>query len=161
MRCETLLFMASRAQLVGKVISPALQRGDTVLCDRFVSATCAYQAAAGVDPRGVIELARYAIGETWPDVTVVVDVPPELGFERTGRAPAGRRAPNHSGQRMMFPDVHTDAMESRPMEFHRRVRKLFSELPSIYPRPVVLVDGAGSVDQVHARVSEALDHALG
>jgi len=160
-RCEMLLFMASRAQLVAKVIEPALSRSDTVLCDRFVSATCAYQAAAGIDPKTVIEMARYAIGTRWPDVTVVIDVPPELGFERTGRAPGARRTSGQAGQRMMFADAHMDAMEARPLEFHRRVRKLFTELPAIYPRPVVIVDGVGSVDEVHARVLEALERALG
>lgn len=82
-RCETLLFMASRAQLVGRVIEPALRRGEAVICDRFVSATCAYQGAAGYDMGQIIELARFAIGRTWPDVTIVVDVPPELGFRTT------------------------------------------------------------------------------
>ncbi len=158
-RCEALLFMASRAQLVSAVIRPALARGEAVLCDRFVSATCAYQGAAGVDPKTVIDLARYAIGETWPDLTIVVDVPPELGFERTGRTPGGKRAAN-VGQRMMFPDVHTDAIEARPLEFHRRVRKLFADLPAYYPRPVAIVDGCGSKDHVHARVVEAIVRAM-
>ncbi|MHC4235874.1 MAG: dTMP kinase [Planctomycetota bacterium] len=60
-RCETMLFMASRAQLVGELIEPALADGKIVLCDRFVSATCAYQGAQGYDIRRVIEVAPYAI----------------------------------------------------------------------------------------------------
>ena len=155
-RCETLLFMASRAQLCGKVIAPALAAGHTVLCDRFVSATCAYQGAAGYDPRRVIRVAEFAIDNLWPDATVIIDVPVEMGFDRTGRQPAIRRAPL-KGQQMMFHDVHTDAMESRPVEFHRRVRQLFLDLGRFYPRPVITVDGAGSVDEVHGRVIAALE----
>lgn len=158
--CEALLFMASRAQLAGQVIRPALAAGHTVLCDRFISATCAYQGAAGYDPKRVLELAKYAIDDTWPDMTVIIDVPPEMGFERTGR-PMGVKRPAHAGQRMMFPDVHTDAMESRPLEFHRRVRGLFLELANIYPRPVTVVSGEGSIGDVHRRVLEALERALG
>ena len=160
-RCETLLFMASRAQLVAEVIDPALARGDTVLCDRFVSATCAYQGAAGFDPQAVIRLAEFAIGDRWPDLTLIVDVPPEVGFARTGRSPGGRRGARDVGQRMMFADAHTDAMEARPLEFHQRVRQAFAALPAVYPRPVMTVDGQGSVDDVHARVLEAIDRALG
>lgn len=157
--CETLLFMASRAQLIARVVRPALARGEAVLCDRFVSATCAYQGAAGFDPRRVIEVAQFAIGNTWPDATVIVDVPPELGFERTGRAAtAGRR--RDPGQRMMFDDVHVDAMEARPLEFHRRVRTLFGELHGYYPAPVVTVDGSRTPEAVHAEVLAAIERVL-
>ena len=78
--CETLLFMASRAQLVAEVIRPALTVGKTVLCDRFVTSTCAYQGAAGYDPKRIIDLARMAIGDCWPDVTIILDVDVEEGF---------------------------------------------------------------------------------
>jgi len=60
---------------------------------------------------------------------------------------------------MLFHDVQTDAMEARPLEFHQRVRDLFLELPSYYPAPVTIVDGNGSVEEVHARVLEAIEHA--
>ncbi len=84
-QCETLLFMASRAQLVREVVRPAMRQGHVVLCDRFVSSTCAYQVAAGDEVGTIIELARYAIGETWPGLTLVLDVPVEVGFARIGR----------------------------------------------------------------------------
>ena len=73
-QCEALLFMASRAQLVGQVIQPAIKQHKVVLCDRFVSATCAYQGAAGHDMQRIIDLAPYAIGKTWRDLTIVLDV---------------------------------------------------------------------------------------
>lgn len=159
-RCETFLFMASRAQLCGELIEPALRRGETVLCDRFISSTCCYQAAAGYDAKRVIELGRFAVGETWPAVTIVLDLPPEVGFERTGRTPRSlRRDKDLHGQHMMFHDAHTDAMESRPLDFHRRVRQLFLELGACYPRPVAHVDATGPAADVFARVIQTIEHA--
>lgn len=138
--CEAALFMASRAQLASEVIRPALAAGKTVLCDRFVSATCAYQGAAGVDPRRVIELARVVLGDFWPNLTVVLDLPPEAGLARNHQRPV-------------------DAMESRPIDFHRRVRAIFNELPAYYPRPMTIVDASADVDAVYARVLGALQSA--
>jgi len=156
--CETMLFMASRAQLVAEVIKPALAKGQTVLCDRFVSSTCAYQGAAGFDPRRVLELARFAIGECWPDVTVLLDVDPTEGFNRIGRKKhhAGTHRRKDAGQRQLIDGGRPDAMEARSLEFHRRVREMFLELPAIYPRPVLTVAGGGSTEDVFQRVLEAL-----
>ena len=162
-RCESLLFMASRAQLTREVIDPALAKGAACICDRYVSATCAYQGAAGFDPQKVIALARFAINDTWPHLTIILDVPPETGFKRTGRKTKTARKRNSAGAQghpTLFHDVDTDAMEARPLEFHERVRELFLQLPTIYPAPVVIVDGAGSVEEVQTRVMEALTHAL-
>jgi dTMP kinase len=162
-RCEALLFMASRAQLAREVITPALSKQAACICDRYVSATCAYQGAAGFDPKKVVELARFAIGDTWPDLTVVIDLPPKAGFERTGRksgAARKRSSAGAQGQPTLFHDVHTDAMEARPLEFHKRVREMFQALPSYYPAPVTIVDGAGAVEEVHARVMKALADAV-
>ncbi len=162
-RCETFLFMASRAQLVGEVIEPALAAGKTVLCDRFISATCAYQGAAGYDPRRVVEVGRYAVGDTWPHLTVVVDLPVEEGFRRTGRKPhhvGKNRKRRATGEQSLFADDQVDAMEARPLEFHRRVRENFRALEAVYPKPVVLVDGDADPDTVHARVVEAIERAV-
>jgi dTMP kinase len=141
-RCEALLFMASRAQLMAEVIAPALARGDVVLCDRFVSATCAYQGAAGADQAGIIELARYAIGDRWPDLTILLDVPCDLG--------ARRRA-----------DQPDDAMEARPSDFHERVRQRFNALGEAYPSPIARVDASADPDAVHLEVLEALAARFG
>jgi dTMP kinase len=157
--CETLLFMASRAQLVAEVIRPALQAGQTVLCDRFISATCAYQGAAGMPVEDVIALGRHAVGETWPDLTIILDLPPEVGFERTGRKPQLTNKKVAAGQLAMFDDAMPDAMERRPFDFHRRVRELFRTLPETYPRPVVIVDADRDADAVWQDVQEALKHA--
>lgn len=131
-------------QLIGEVIGPAVRAGKTVICDRFISATCAYQGAAGYDVRKIIELGRFAVGETWPQLTLILDVPAAEGLER-----AGRRQGQAGGARH-------DAMESRPIEFHRRVRDIFVRLPGDYPGRVEIIDGAGMPDEVHARVMEVL-----
>jgi dTMP kinase len=159
-RCETFLFMASRAQLVKQVIAPALMAGKTCLGDRFVSATCAYQGAAGFDARRIVELARFAIDDVWPQLTIVLDVPVSAGLERTKR-PVNAKRGESGGDRhpTLFHDVHPDAMESRPIDFHKRVRELFLELPKFYPAPVAVVDGVGTVDQVQARVMETIARA--
>lgn len=159
--CETLLFMASRAQLVAEVIKPALAVGKTVLCDRFVTSTCVYQGAAGYDPRRVIELARFAIGDCFPHATVIFDLDAEEGFARIGRKAhhAGRNRKNE-GAGVLFAGAKTDAMEARSLDFHRRVRRMFLEVHAYYPTPVVTVEAQGDVDAVHLRVVEALQRVL-
>ena len=134
-RCETLLFMASRAQLVAEVIRPALAAGHLVLCDRFISATCAYQGAAGYDHEAILELGRHAVGTTWPALTFVLDVPPEVGSKRL----QGRHA---------APAKNLDAMERRPRSFHEQVRANFLALPGRYPAPVEIVDASAPAEQV-------------
>jgi dTMP kinase len=158
--CETLLFMASRAQLVAEVVRPALAAGRTVLCDRFISATCAYQVAAGFPRDKVLELARQAVGQTWPDLTIVLDLPPEIGFERIGRKPNQAARGRGGGQVSLFEGTAPDAMERRPLEFHRRVRELFRELPQVYPAPVVLVDAARAPEIVRAEIQEVVRRAF-
>jgi len=159
-RCETLLFMASRAQLVRDVVRPALAKKATCVCDRFVSATCAYQGAAGADVKAILELAKYAVGDCWPHLTVVIDLPVEVGFDRTGRKPGPRKKAGGEGQFRLFHDTHEDAMEARPLDFHQNVRQRFLELSTYYPAPVAVVDGHGSVEEVRTRVMDALAHAF-
>ena len=168
-RCETLLFMASRAQLVGEIVEPALAQGKVVLCDRFVSATCAYQGAAGYDIKWIIDLAPFAVFKTWPDLTVVLDIDIDTGFKRTGRKPqhAGRNRRRSSGQHSMFDDARTDAMEARPLEFHRKVRQIFLDLQNTpphqsrhnYPGPVTVVKttDSDSPQQTQQEVARLID----
>lgn len=159
-RCETLLFMASRAQLVAEVIDPALADGAVVLGDRFISSTYAYQGAAGYDSTRLLELANLAVGDTWPDLTLILDVPVEVGFERTGRKPhhvGVNRTNNVQNQGELFLGSSVDAMEARPLDFHRRVREIFCSLPGMYPKPVHVIDGLGDLQDVHQRVLELIE----
>lgn len=158
--CEALLFMASRAQLVAEVVRPALAAGHVVLCDRFISATCAYQVAAGFPRERVLELARFAIGETWPELTLVLDVPAEIGITRAHQRAADIKAQCDADAPELPAEAVPDAMEMRSAEFHRRVRELFLELPGVYPGKVVVIDANRPPDAVWPDVQQAVQDAL-
>jgi dTMP kinase len=103
-RCEMLLYMASRAQLVQERVEPALRDGICVLSDRFVGSTLAYQGAAGGLPESDIRaVAQVAIGGRWPDLDVLLDVDTETAMRRLNPL--------------------LDRMESKGSAFHRRVRE--------------------------------------
>lgn len=149
---ETMLFMASRAQLVSEVIRPALAEGNIVLCDRFVSSTCAYQGAGGYPVREIIELAQYAIGQTWPDLTIVLDLPAEQGRHRTGVRNGSRAACSGGANR------DEDRFDTRGLDYYQRVREGFLALPSYYPSPVEIVDTDGlGIEEVHQRIRVVLE----
>ena len=136
--CETMLFMASRAQLVAERIQPALAAGRVVLCDRFVSATVAYQGASGVEARTILEVADVAVQGIWPDLTIILDVPVGVGMRRIG---VPRERPKHSqeaarAQRPLF----GDRLEARDASYHEAVRQNFLKLPEHYGRPVVVIE---------------------
>jgi dTMP kinase len=156
---EVMLFMASRAQLVSEVIRPALGVGKAVLCDRFISATCAYQGSNGYDVGRIIELGRFAVDTVWPDLTIVLDLPVEEGLQRTGRKRYQKTKVNHTdaGQSYLFENVVVDRFDSRPLEYHRKVRKEFLRLPDYYPGSVKVVDTSQcDVPTVHARIVEVI-----
>ncbi len=132
MRAETLLYAASRAQMVEEVVVPALRDGKVVVCDRFASSTMAYQASAGGLPVEEVEqVCRFAAAGISPDLTIIIDVPPEVGLGRCG----GR-----------------DRIESRGMRFHRAVRKGFLDLAAGFPSRYVVVDGTFDIETVRRRI---------
>jgi len=135
--CELMLYMASRAQLAEEVIRPALAAGQCVLCDRYISSTVAYQGAGGIDGKIVHRAGRIAVGETWPDLTVLLDLPSDEGLSRTGEP---------------------DRMEAKGSAFHRRVRELFLLQAREDPARFTVVDAAGSVEAVGARVASAIEN---
>ena len=140
-RAELLLFMASRAQLVEEVIYPALEDGKTIVCDRFLMSSVVYQGLAGSVPAGEVEsLGRNAIGNTRPDLTIVLDVPVTV---TQGRAEL------------------SDRFESRSEEYLERVRQGFLSLARRDTAHVVVVDGAMEIDEVAARVLVAAETAFG
>ncbi|MGP1273624.1 MAG: dTMP kinase [Phycisphaerales bacterium] len=129
LRCEMLLYMASRAQLVEQTIRPALRRGELVLADRFVTSTLAYQGAGGGLPTGeILDVARAATGGLEPDLVLVFDVD-----ERTA---AARR------------DATPDRIEARPDEFRRRVRSSYLQQARERPDRHAVVDARGTADEV-------------
>ena len=132
-RAEALLFAAARAELVERVIRPALERGAVVLCDRYLDSSLAYQGGArGLGHGPVEEVNRLATGGLLPDLVVLLDLDPADGLRR------------RQGDR--------DRIEAQDLDFHRRVREAFRALAAADPNRFAVVDGAAPVREVAARV---------
>lgn len=139
LRCEMLLYMASRAQLIEQTIGPALERGELVLADRFLSSTLAYQGTAGGLPREeILAVGRAAIGDRWPDLTVVFDVDATTGGQRLH----GKRL------RAKGPTLFSDRMERKGEAFQHRVRQGFLDQAAAEPDRYLVIDAAGDPDTV-------------
>jgi len=137
---ELLLFEASRSQLVREVIKPALERGMCVIADRFFDSTSVYQGAARKLNRETIErLNEFAVGSYIPDITFVLDVDAATAESRMKRE--ARKA---------------DRMEQQPSEFYERVRNGYRELATREPKRIVLIDGAGDVDEIEKEIWKTL-----
>ncbi|MBN1766230.1 MAG: dTMP kinase [Sedimentisphaerales bacterium] len=135
-RCEALLFMASRAQLYHQCIGPALKDNMCVICDRWVSSTYAYQAVAGrLGADYVLNLADTALERTWPDLTFIIDLPSDIGLERLGATP--------------------DRMEQKPAQFHQQVSTAFVELAR-RRHDFRIIDGSGTIQEVHEKIREEI-----
>ena len=138
--CETMLFMASRAQLVAEIVRPAIKSGKVVLCDRYISATLAYQGALGVDKNLILQLGAIAVENLLPDLTIILDLDVNEGMRRVGAT--------------------RDRLESRSMDYHGKVREEFCKLGEIYPAEVVNVNATGSPDAVSADIWKIVTQKL-
>ena len=139
---ETLLFAAARDDHVRSVILPALAQGTWVLCDRFYDSTRAYQSRVGhVPPALVNAMTRVTIGDLKPDLTIILDVPVEVGLKRA----AARRG---SGA--------ADRFESEDVKFHQALREAYTEIARAEPQRCVIIDANADVETVAARVWSAL-----
>ena len=129
---EALLNSAARAQHVAEIVRPALAQGKVVLCDRYLDSTLAYQGAGrGLDVDTLIALQRFATRDLWPDLTLLLDVPFEVGLAR-------RVA---SGEPLNRFDVDTK-------EFHERVRAYFLEAAARQPKRWRVFDASASAELV-------------
>ena len=156
---EVMLFMASRAQLAAEIIKPSLETGKAVLCDRFISSTCAYQGSSGYPVEKIIELGKLPVADVWPDLTIIIDIPVEEGLKRAGRKPYQKTKVNHkdANQSYLFKNVVVDRFDSRPLEYHRKVRKGFLKLAQYYPGLVKIVDGSqGDIETVHKKILQLI-----
>src|SRR3954468_12165628 len=144
---ETLLFAAARDDHVRTVIEPALSQGIWVLCDRFSDSTRAYQGRVGKVAPGVLNaMQRVTIGDLKPDLTIILDIPVEVGLQRA----AARRGS----------DV-PDRFESEDLQFHQDLRDAYRQIAAEDPQRCVLIDANADTNAVAARVWTALrDHVL-
>jgi dTMP kinase len=133
---ELLLFLASRAELVRKVIVPTLDRGMWVLSDRFLDSTTVYQGAGRRLPTEVVERVNaFAVGTQLPGLTLVLDLEPEAARERQIR----RSLPPGSGT--------FDRMEAEPLDFFERVRQGYADVAKAHPQRVRIVSAADSIEK--------------
>lgn len=136
-RCEMLLYMASRAQLMEERIEPAIASRACVLSDRFVGSTLAYQGAAGGIPeRDIRAVAQVAIGGRWPDLNVLFDVDTETAMKRLNPL--------------------LDRMEGKGMDFHRRVRDGYLAEAHRDPKRHLVIDASRSPDEVFEQLINGL-----
>lgn len=143
-RADALLFAAGRAQHVSRLIRPALERGDWVVCARFLDSSLAYQGAGyGNDLAALRQLQTFATGGLLPDLTILLDVPVEIGLERTRR----RREWNR------FEDTEEVA-------FFEAVRAAYLRLAAEEPGRFRVVDGSGSVEEADRAIREVVEPLL-
>ena len=135
---EAFLYAASRAQHVAQLIGPALERGKTVVCDRFLDSSIVYQAYARGLGKCVNAINQYAIGKYTPDITFYLRLPAEEAMSRiTG---------------------HKDRLESEDISFHRQVAEGYDALQRTFPERIVAIDATRSKEEVRDEIIKHLDY---
>jgi len=143
-RSEVLLFLAARAQVVANVIKPALARGEWVICDRFADSTFAYQGyGRGIDVGLLKNFNDFATEGLVPDLTILLDVPPETSKARLA-------------ERQAATATTADRIELAGDMFHRRLREGFLELARAEPDRFAVIDSSGPREEVSAKVMDAV-----
>jgi len=140
---ELLLMFASRAEHVAKVIRPALENGQWVLCDRFTDSTFAYQGGGRqLDVNRIAGLEQWVLGDLRPDLTLLLDAPVEVGRERAGK----RSAP--------------DRFEQERDAFFNRVRETYLQRAKDDPNRIKVIDASGDLESVTCQVEAVLKNYL-
>lgn len=140
---EAMLFAAAREDHVINTIAPALARGQWVISDRFADSTRVYQGALGqVDARMIRRLEKLTIGDTRPELTIILDLPSEEGLARAG-ARRGKTKP--------------DRFESETLEFHQKLRDAYRQLSAEEPERCVLIDASAPRDAVSKAIWDVVN----
>ncbi len=140
-RAEALMYAADRAEHVDSVIAPALERGTVVVTDRYVDSSIAYQGRGREQPVGeVAALNRWATGDLEPDLTILLDLPPEAGL--------GRRS------------VSADRLEAEPADFHERVREGFLAQAQASPGRYLVLDATQSPAELSVQIQDRVRDLL-
>ena len=133
-RAEALLFAAARGDHVARLIRPALERGAVVICDRYIDSSVAYQGYGrdlGADR--IRDLSLWATGGLVPDLTILLDVDPEVGLGRV---------------------ADPDRLESEPLTWHRNVRDGFLTIAAADPNRYLVLDASGTVDDLAEQIAQ-------
>jgi dTMP kinase len=142
---EALLVVAARRNHLVETIWPALNRGEWVVSDRFADSTMAYQGyGRGLPQEALRSLHDFAAGDFKPDLTIILDLPVNVGLSRAAR---------RHGQETRF--------ESMDREFHERLRQGFLDIARQEPKRCLVVDAGGTVDAVHQAIRAAVHARLG
>ena len=144
---EVLLFGASRAQHVRKVIQPALDRGDIVICDRFVDSTIAYQGyARELNMEFIDNLNKFAVCGCMPDITILLDLTAEESMERSR---------NREDTLLI-----EDRIESEKLDFHKRVRNGFLKIAATNLERIKVIPAIDTIESIHKKIVEQLKRFL-
>ena len=136
-RAEALLFAAARGEHVARVVRPALERGDVVICDRYLDSSVAYQGyGRRLGPERVRDLSLWATHDLVPDLTIVLDIDPRVGLSRLS---------------------NPDRLEAEPLEYHQSVRSAFVSIAAQDPGRYLVLDAMQEVDVIAAAI---LDRVL-
>ncbi|MEO0809358.1 MAG: dTMP kinase [Pseudomonadota bacterium] len=137
---EALLFSAARADHLETVIRPALHEGIWVICDRFADSTRAYQGAAGgLEDKTVLALEKIVVGNTTPDLTLILDLPVKLACARVALRVQSQDRDVKAG---------LDPYESRHLQFHERLRQGFLDIAAAASDRCIVIDGTDGVDTI-------------
>ena len=141
---EAMLFAAARDDHMSATIRPALQRGAWVICDRFIDSTRVYQGALGnVDPRLIRSLERLVVGPDMPDLTLVLDLDPNVGLTRVSKR-----------------GESTNRFEDENYEFHKQLRAAFRDVAEQEPDRCALIDADANEDVVAVRIWMAVSERV-
>jgi dTMP kinase len=162
---EVLLFYAARADHLGSFIVPALDSGKWIVCDRFSDSTRAYQGAAGAIHRPIIEaLDNIVVGSHRPDLTIILDVDPQMGLKRAIRRAYG--SVNSQNRLVINPEqlafsFSPDRFEALDVEFHKNVREAFLQIAANDPDRCVVIDSSRGISRVAEEVLAAVTKKFG
>lgn len=144
-RTEALLYAAARRQHLAEKVLPALREGKVVLCDRFIDSSLAYQGhARGLGIDEVLSINEFAIQDTWPDLTLLFDVAPEIGLQRIA-ANSGREQ---------------NRLDMEKLSFHEKVYEGYQEVMRRYPDRIVKIDAAKEPEEIVADALAAIKKGL-
>lgn len=140
-RTEALLYAAARRQHLVEKVWPATKEGKLLICDRYIDSSLAYQGGArGLGIDNIININMFATEDTWPDLTLLFDIEPELGLERIAKNS----------------DREVNRLDLEKLDFHKKVRETFLYLAKEQPHRFVIIDASKSPDEVAKATVEAI-----